>query len=226
MEARFRCRFCEDKFDVKKTRDIHEFHVHDFRSYHCGQCSLKYCTQSALNKHCASAHAPGATEELTCPKCPLKFNAVFKLRRHLKIHDGKKLYACKICWRRFTQSGSRQRHVLSTHGPNKRLWTCVDCLKPFLHKQNLQIHVRTHHSGAQDFSCPRCIGSFTTQKQLSLHKMQHPTQESALKPRFQCGMNCRPDGYATKSSLAQHLKTTLHSRLADVSKWETTCQEL
>ena len=69
-----------------------------------------------------------------------------------------KPFACKECFKSFSDSGSLNKH-LRTHS-GERPFICKECSKSFPQSSELKTHRKTH-SGEKPFTCEECFKSFS-----------------------------------------------------------------
>ena len=60
------------------------------------------------------------------------------LKHHERIHTGKKLYSCKFCDKKFTQSNTLKAH--GTIHTGEKPYSCKFCDKKFIHPSTLKKH--------------------------------------------------------------------------------------
>ena len=77
------------------------------------------------------------------------------------------------CGKTYKTRFNLRRHINSTHLKIKG-FTCPECNKPFVSKQNLKEH-HYIHTGEKPFPCdePGCLKRFRQVSQLSYHKRAH-----------------------------------------------------
>ncbi|CAH2245686.1 jg4848 [Pararge aegeria aegeria] len=92
------------------------------------------------------------------------------LKRHMLKHTGEKPYKCRICDRRFTDYGTRQKHERLHMG--LRPYQCALCGKSFTYSYVLANHMLTH-TGEKKYSCVPCNKKFTKAHHLKYHNKVH-----------------------------------------------------
>jgi len=123
-----------------------------------------------------------------------------KISDMIIVHNegGKKQYQCPNCHKSFTEFKNLKSHVLSVHEGIKP-HSCYICGNYFSKVANLKSHINSVHEGVKTFSCFYCEKSFTTNQELTRHKVVH----AELKP-FQCSF-CN-SSFARNCNLTQHVK--------------------
>lgn len=102
-----------------------------------------------------------------CDICQKKFKSQQNLKRHLKIHDGTKLF-CPSCTQYFDSEEKLNKHKIDKHSYNL---LCSFCGKTFNKRQNMNEHIKAHEinnnngkdaAGSQVHVCPfeQCRNKF------------------------------------------------------------------
>ncbi|KAM9856515.1 uncharacterized protein ACBR49_000242 isoform 2-T2 [Aulostomus maculatus] len=153
-------------------------------SLHCMECGKDCESQSALQAHHITAHAPSAADS-----DPVK-------------HSASQLLFCRRCGIQFTEKEKLEEHM-KTHIKEKP-YSCPDCGKKFINESYIQIHQRLH-TGEKPFLCSQCGRGFHTSSSLKLHEMQH----SGEKP-FACSICGKK--FRINSYLTAHYQTHIRDR--------------
>jgi uncharacterized Zn-finger protein len=111
-----------------------------------------------------------------CSKCPRRFPKITGLRRHLQIHQNRKL-VCEDCGKTFSSRESLLVHKRHVH-LQLRPFKCSQCGQTFKNKNGMLEHTRNLHSKERNFICEICSGTFKTQSRLASHiKGVHKAQK-------------------------------------------------
>ncbi|CAI2372681.1 unnamed protein product [Moneuplotes crassus] len=81
--------------------------------------------------------------------CGKVFKKAWNLFDHMRIHIGKKPYACKFCGKCFAQNGNLTKH-LKLHQGRRPAHDCDLCGKIYTEKFNLRAHLVNKHGIDQD----------------------------------------------------------------------------
>lgn len=112
----FPCKYCDEKFVYKKTRNIHERVAHTGeRPYTCQTCDEKFNDTSVLRRHCMRMHSNKQQHTLKCPFCPKLFFGTCDLGRHIDMHKGVRAFACSLCPKAFIQKPHLTKHMRGIH---------------------------------------------------------------------------------------------------------------
>ena len=84
------------------------------------------------------------------------------------------------CGKKFTQSGSLNAHIKTTH-EELRNYKCDSYGKFFTQSGNLKEHTKIVHEGQKNFKCNYCGKSFGTPGNLNMHiKTTHKEQKNTI----------------------------------------------
>uniref|UniRef100_A0A1Q3F6E2 C2H2-type domain-containing protein n=1 Tax=Culex tarsalis TaxID=7177 RepID=A0A1Q3F6E2_CULTA len=142
-------------------------------------------------------------KQYVCHVCNKTFMGTNDLRKHLRIHNDERPYACPHCDNRFRQAGCLKNHIASQHGTDT-LYTCDLCSKMFPIKERLRLHMRVH-TGEKPYTCSMCPKTFARGGQLTQHLATH---NGIRKHKCQ---HC-PSAFSCAANLKMHLKSHMDIR--------------
>ena len=81
-------------------------------------------------------------------------------------------YKCQFCPQlQFVTAKNFSDHMLQVH--NQKPFQCSDCSVAYMHKSNLEDHIRAKHvSGEPDIPCDKCGKMFRTKTSLFVHRRE------------------------------------------------------
>ena len=81
-------------------------------------------------------------------------------------------YKCQFCPHlQFVTAKNFSDHMLQVH--NQKPFQCSDCSVAYMHKSNLEDHIRAKHvSGEPDIPCDKCGKMFRTKTSLFVHRRE------------------------------------------------------
>ena len=163
---------------------------------------LKTCGQTKLVKD-------KSVKETLCQLCKKEFSSVYKLKTHLKIHEGKLDFQCNTCLKMFASRFALNKHNLI----HEKKFQCEICEKIFSRKDNLQIHIQTHFLAKNtvdassnmmvEYICSFCNKPFRSKEDLVTH----------FKTDLSCNKNCQEQLYQEVTEyhdVADHISTNQH----------------
>ncbi|XP_063632077.1 zinc finger protein 708-like isoform X6 [Cydia splendana] len=175
----------EDSDDSLESLDMK---MEDFEVYGCMECQKTFNKKSGLQKHIRNLHRKVL---LKCPDCGDSFPTKRTLQNHAKkVHDkntepekglkkskyedfikliqGEKLYACRLCDYACEERRPLLAHIRSGHIPQI---TCPICGEYFPDQKLLNAHkTEPHHT---KYLCKPCNLNFTKKELLTRHNKCH-----------------------------------------------------
>uniref|UniRef100_A0A3B1KLS3 C2H2-type domain-containing protein n=1 Tax=Astyanax mexicanus TaxID=7994 RepID=A0A3B1KLS3_ASTMX len=130
----------------------------------------------------------------TCHFCERCFNAPERLRKHLRLHVGKKPYRCLDCGKNFVRRGNLIAHK-SVH---KRRIECSVCRKILPSIGDLLKHRQSHRKKGS-LQCPECQMQF----KFPVYFLRHVASHTKTKPKSFCKQHFPNPNRAT---LARHMR--------------------
>ena len=67
---------------------------------------------------------------------------------------------CTLCGKIFEDIDSFEVHINKSHDFKQSKHSCDVCNKEFIHKLNLDTHIKADHENIQDFKCDKCQSQF------------------------------------------------------------------
>lgn len=129
--------------------------------YHCKHCSVYFATQALLDSH-EMEHKP--KRKNTCEQCGRVFRTYVNLRKHMKMHMGRKSKVNR-------DTASTQSTMKMKREKNDSELECKICKKVFRHRSNYQKHLLRHTAG--DLTCKHCPKKFRLFRDLTRHEKTH-----------------------------------------------------
>ncbi|XP_059053297.1 zinc finger protein 271-like [Achroia grisella] len=186
------------------TRNIRRTYTNNNNNkmWNCGSCNQLFATARELYRHKRGEdRSPGAPlTAYVCEECDKVLGSMCALHTHKKMHKvSKPGYPCRICGRRFNQSGHLAIHMRMHTG--ERPYPCDLCPKAFKVKVERDDHRRTH-TGERPFACAACPKTFTAAARLREHARIHTDQRP-----YRCDI-C---GAAFRRPYARTVHTLIHT---------------
>ncbi|XP_047512965.1 zinc finger protein 883-like isoform X1 [Pieris napi] len=208
------CTYCGQEFpteiELRNHEDSHrETRPHrtykrssDSKMWNCGSCNQLFATARELYRHKRGEDRPPGTPLMAyvCEECDKVLGSMCALHTHKKMHKViKPGFPCKICGRRFNQSGHLAIHMRMHTG--ERPYPCDLCPKAFKVKVERDDHRRTH-TGERPFACNACPKTFTAAARLREHARIHTDQRPYI---------CDICGAAFRRPYARTVHTLIHT---------------
>ncbi|KAI8425082.1 hypothetical protein MSG28_006944 [Choristoneura fumiferana] len=210
------CDICEKRFSSIEELKMHAIGCQtmgkkDRRSYssggsskmwNCGSCNQLFATARELYRHKRGEDRPTGAPLMAyvCEECDKVLGSMCALHTHKKMHKVTKPgYPCRVCGRRFNQSGHLAIHMRMHTG--ERPYPCDLCPKAFKVKVERDDHRRTH-TGERPFACAACPKTFTAAARLREHARIHTDQRP-----YRCDI-C---GAAFRRPYARTVHTLIHT---------------
>ncbi|CAB3245888.1 unnamed protein product [Arctia plantaginis] len=172
------------------------------KMWNCGSCNQLFATARELYRHKRGEDRPQGAPLMAyvCEECDKVLGSMCALHTHKKMHKVTKPgYPCRVCGRRFNQSGHLAIHMRMHTG--ERPYPCDLCPKAFKVKVERDDHRRTH-TGERPFACTACPKTFTAAARLREHARIHTDQRP-----YRCDI-C---GAAFRRPYARTVHTLIHT---------------
>ena len=138
---RFECEYCDKKFHVKHSLNVHVRYAHTFDQVKCEYWSETFKKQSNLNSHMKYVHDIFCNKILIDDECEIAF------------------FDCDDCSFQSRYEKHLRRHIATVHTKGQT-FSCTQCEFETTYMANLQSHVMKIHLKDGQFSCDQC--SFNT----------------------------------------------------------------
>jgi len=190
----------------------------------CGRVSNR---KAAMMLHYRTVHL--GEKKFPCVDCGKAFSRQENLQRHQQaVHLKEKRFKCTTCGLTFSLKQHLTGHVDAVH-LGKRPFLCKDCGATFAQSCQLKSHIKLRHTtDAPRYTCPYpgCLSSFTSNKSVNYHLMDH----TGLRP-FPCPYESCNERFKVQWKVNHHIKTAkkhaghrLASKFIDKHLLPFTCQ--
>ncbi|XP_055716160.1 zinc finger protein 780B-like [Phlebotomus papatasi] len=198
-ERGFKCKICRQIFGSKTERHSHEQKMHkpmgsrlkrSYGKYKCPFCDVIFSDKHEYARHFNKHNEKKATRNgsvlkieeapLICKYCDKRFNKIFDLLAHSKLHtenqtpDLKTNNICLYCMQTLFSRTALKNHILKTHRglplSFSAPFSCTICRRLFNDVEDLKKHVQIHFS--DEFTlCWICNKKFLTVTALRHHNL-------------------------------------------------------
>lgn len=154
------CRYMNALKDHLKTHTDDEL----LETYKCKECDCYFKNSCALRIHVLGVHF--GTKRLSCNACDLEFNFAEgkQFEEHLQLHNGPD----NKLWTDVRYGIQHQKDDFSKYEEfdsfTEQQFSCEFCTQRFYLKSNLDVHMKSVHSGQRRLRCGQCDSIFTTPK--------------------------------------------------------------
>ena len=169
------CRHCKISLSTEE-HDEHLLSCCTEGNVKCEYCEIDFNCSTILMGHQTRKHGkPRTNKELSCEICLKTFSKVRYLTEHKrKIHEGIKrkdesLFKCEFCDKTFETNLKLDSHQRLAHKQPRQ--KCGLCVKTFLTKRLLKIHIQNFHDLGQKnkITCEYCKKVFIRYNSIRRH---------------------------------------------------------
>ncbi len=193
----FICSKCRKEFTCKYNVKGHIEAIHyKLKPYSCKKCNKSFTKKSSLTSHLI-AFGDGAR----CPGMPPAKQKAENVEIGSEIYNGRKIYKCCMCEKKFTKKPSAVTHVNVVHYGLKP-FKCEYCFKLFSKRSNYLNHREAIHLNVTH-TCSHCNKSFSRKSSLTAHLVAHDNIFHNKRKTFPCP-KCRRS-FTHKTSLNRHI---------------------
>ena len=166
------CHICDNRsYPTWKKFRNHMKDVHKWQIRFCNHCEFLAHSVSELREHAVEIHSNKGSD-LKCNVCPRKLPSQRKLKIHVAIKHGHRIFACTQCdYKTSYRKEEIRTHIEAVHEGIR--YNCEFCDYKGTTKPNLKNHISSIHEN-QRFYCNQCDVSSTKQGYINRHiKLDH-----------------------------------------------------
>ncbi|XP_011502698.1 PREDICTED: zinc finger protein 780B [Ceratosolen solmsi marchali] len=136
--------------ELKNHRKLVHETSNSNRDFRCNDCSYAAKTKNQLSRHQKrhqNVHTESNTRQYSCQYINCNFQTIINshLKRHNRLHTGKKPYKCRHCTYASNNLENLRKHVLSTNlHPGKMVYQCKSCKSDEMFQTNFSKELRAH----------------------------------------------------------------------------------
>ncbi|XP_072014046.1 uncharacterized protein [Amphiura filiformis] len=163
---------------LKQHKDIHR--GDDRRTFICHICGAGLLTNSQLRYHIEAVHFKSKPRPYKCTYCDKSFLHKGEKRYHEKLrHLNERPFVCEVCGKSFKENNELVKHNYTHTG--ERPYACHLCKYRCRRADYLSKHIRIH-TGEHPYRCELCERTFMHKTNLNNHvKKVHSTCKSEPK---------------------------------------------
>lgn len=140
------------------------------RSFNCKECDKSFKTYN-----CLYAHRRRHQEKIakySCASCDRNFTSRSDMTNHLRTHTQEKKFACHVdgCSKVFIHKANLNVHIRSH---NENGFDCDICRKTLANSNALRVHLNKVHKAEKKYPCISCSMKFASPQLLNIHKNIH-----------------------------------------------------
>ena len=140
------CSFVTNRSDSLSLHEITHTRLESRLNHPCPRCQKMFSSNQIVSRHLKTCgnlkmKKEKVAQETLCKICERNYSSPYKLKIHLRSHEGIKDFECSICQKKFSSNYALSKHSL-TH--NKQ-FQCSFCHIMFSRKDNLQKHMVHNH---------------------------------------------------------------------------------
>lgn len=200
----FVCR-CGEVFHSLRKLEWHK-EVHEAKPKPCPFCSQKFIHSASVTRHIRRAHLPeylpGGNREFDNVQCPVceKIYLRSSLVVHMRVHNGEKPFACKICNKCFSTKWNLELHNWTHQSRSNMPFKCNFCKGAFFREPDFIAHLNAHRN-YKPFTCNVCGQKFIRKYSCLRHQEEHKKSK-----QFVCAVSGCAKSFHRSYYLRDHMK--------------------